>query len=364
MIMKTAVLSLITLLLLTSLSETAFAQCGPVFQDFNTAANGTAGFSGAGSNGSFGLSNNALRYANITGGTYTLTTPVLTLQANAANIDYGFTLAVGNTASVSGITVSVRYVNTSGQVVTSAPAAIPGSSTSGTLTLCNSFAKPSNITTTGASANSYQLIFTFSATGNGNSNSNFSVDNYRTSSTVSMIALPLRFGSLTVKAVGKTALLEWSMETEENVQVYEVQRSGDNKNFATISTVATMANKTYKYTDEIPLSGVTYYRIRSVETGGRSVYSSVAKLKKGAVQSVLTAFPTITQGKVTVRHAAAADVALITVQSTEGRKVRTVLPTPGSEQTTLDFTSFPIGVYVVRFVNGNDSPETVKIIKQ
>lgn len=286
------------------------------------------------------------------------------MQANATTIDYGFTLTANGNAQVSGITVSVKYVNTANQVVTTTPVLIPNSSTNNTLTICNSFLKPSDIITTGASANSYQLIFTITATGNGNSNTFITIDDYRTSSTVSLIVLPVRFSSFTIKAVSNGASLSWNIEAEENVREYEVERSVDGKSFSKIGSVAATGTGSYSFGDGRMVAGASYYRIKSLSLNEQFNYSPILSLKNGKSSVVFKGFPTLTHGLVTLQHDAATVSAIINVSSIEGRIIKSIIPASGTQQTIVDLTSVQPGVYFVRYNNGNGSVETVKIIKQ
>src|SRR4051794_21842208 len=120
--MKTILASALAICMLLIHSQ-SFAQCGPIYENFNTSGNGNAGFSGTIASGSFGWGSSAVNFTAINGATVncTLKTPVLSLSFIATTIDYGFTLTIGSKATISGLTVSVQYVNTADQVVTTAP---------------------------------------------------------------------------------------------------------------------------------------------------------------------------------------------------------------------------------------------------
>jgi hypothetical protein len=109
--------------------------------------------------------------------------------------------------------------------------------------------------------------------------------------------LPVNFG--TVKAVqqSNTIKVEWNNLTETEVINYSVERSADGRNFVSIGEVNARLNNggraDYSFIDATPFSGVNYYRIRSLETTGRSKYSIIVKvdIRGGATQLVLYPSP-------------------------------------------------------------------------
>ncbi len=94
--------------------------------------------------------------------------------------------------------------------------------------------------------------------------------------------VPVTFTS--VKAYRKDAAIkvEWSVENEINVKQYEVEKSLSGSQFSTIAMKKAIANNgasaTYIITDENPVNGYNYYRIRSIDLDGRTQYSQVVKV--------------------------------------------------------------------------------------
>lgn len=81
--------------------------------------------------------------------------------------------------------------------------------------------------------------------------------------------------------------LDWTMETESDKDEYEVQRSYDGTNFATIGTVQSLGNSTvpvnYSYDDLTPLSATTYYRLKIIDLDANFVYSEVVSISPVSV---------------------------------------------------------------------------------
>jgi len=336
----------------------SFAQCGPVYDNFNTG--GTDGFTASGT-GTSGLSNSGsnLKLSNVSAGTITFTTPTLHLPTTTATtIDYGFTYGTTGNANVTNLTVAVKYVNTSGQVVTTTPQSI-----STTSPICNTIAVPSDIITTGYSAYSYQLVFTFTTTGNGNSGTTITIDDYRTSSTNAAAALPVKFSSLDARAMNNAVSLQWNVATETDLNGYNIEKSSDGRNYSNIGFVNATGASSYSFVDTKPYS-ITYYRIKSVDINGKYTYSTIAMVKAGKAMIILKAFPTPFIKNVSIQHGTATVGALITISSEDGRTVKSIIPSVGTQQTDIDLSSAKAGMYLVRYANGNGEVETLKILKQ
>ncbi len=77
--------------------------------------------------------------------------------------------------------------------------------------------------------------------------------------------LPLRLISFTASQTNDAVHLKWTTVEETNMSHYEVQRSTDGRNFAAINSTPSrnsMSNTTYSFTDQSPVHGVAYYRLR------------------------------------------------------------------------------------------------------
>lgn len=350
---------------LSLVSIISLGQCGGVIENFNNTGGSTAQFTGTTpAGGSFGLNSNQLRFTvPNNGGSFTLLTRTFNLPNGASTIDYGFALATGNTASISGTTVAVKYVNTSGAIVTSSPATIVTGGSLGTgnsTNICSTVAIPTDMSTTNRS---YQLVFAFTADGNGNPNSYFTIDDYRTSSSFAGAALPVKFQNFEANPSGSSVSLKWVVATEENLAGYEIERSIDGKNFSKIGFVSANNQSSYTFVDNRS-SGSVYYRIRSVDLDGKYALSTIVLVKAGQAMIVLNAFPSPFTKSFNLDHGTATSGSVISISGQDGRVIKTIIPTIGSQRTPVDLSAANAGMYLVRYKNGNGEVETLKILKQ
>ncbi len=77
--------------------------------------------------------------------------------------------------------------------------------------------------------------------------------------------------------------LEWATASEKNNSHFIVERSVDGRYFETLGKVNGAGNSTvmhqYRYTDDQPLRGISYYRIRQVDFDGQHSFSNVEMLR-------------------------------------------------------------------------------------
>ncbi|UOQ52418.1 T9SS type A sorting domain-containing protein [Hymenobacter cellulosivorans] len=106
--------------------------------------------------------------------------------------------------------------------------------------------------------------------------------------------LPVELTSFSAARQAGAVLLKWATASEKNNDRFEVQRSADGQQYATISTVqgagTTSQGTSYATRDTEPLSGVSYYRLRQVDRDGTSSFSPVRVV--GAVLAMAYPSPT------------------------------------------------------------------------
>ena len=106
--------------------------------------------------------------------------------------------------------------------------------------------------------------------------------NYSVSDAISadvLCALPIKLISFNGVKNGSVNTLTWSTAMEENNSYFTLQRSSDGKNFISIATIKGQGNSNivtnYSYNDNMPLSGVNYYRLQQTDFNGTSTYSTI-----------------------------------------------------------------------------------------
>jgi len=92
-------------------------------------------------------------------------------------------------------------------------------------------------------------------------------------------ALPVEMSKFSVSDKGTSIQLNWTTETEVNNAGFEVLRSATSDTWEVISFVGghgtTLDQKEYKFNDEKPLEGKSYYRLNQIDNNGRYSLSQI-----------------------------------------------------------------------------------------
>ena len=103
--------------------------------------------------------------------------------------------------------------------------------------------------------------------------------------------LPVRLVSFTGKAGDGMVNLQWETASEQDNSHFDIERSADAKGFEAIGREAgkgtTSAIQHYLFVDKSPLTGVNYYRLRQVDTDGRTTYSKITAVVYDSNQPLL-----------------------------------------------------------------------------
>lgn len=98
-------------------------------------------------------------------------------------------------------------------------------------------------------------------------------------------AAPLPIDLLTFNLIPKANSVQafWSTASEINNDYFNLERSGDSRNFENIAMVEGAGNSTYQrdysFLDSSPLSGLSYYRLKQTDFDGRFSYSEIVPVK-------------------------------------------------------------------------------------
>jgi hypothetical protein len=161
--------------------------------------------------------------------------------------------------------------------------------------------------------------------------------------TFSSILLPVSLTNFTAKANKQgTVNLAWATAAEQNNSHFEVARSVDGQSFTKIGEVlgagSSNAANHYNFTDESPISGVNYYRLKQIDKDGKSTLSSSVSVKLGLSQNQVSASLAENGASVKVNYnAQVAGTATFTIYNLSGVKLASLTHAVklGSNQLTI-----------------------------
>ena len=175
----------------------------------------------------------------------------------------------------------------------------------------------------------------------------------------SATVLPVKWLSITGNvSASNIATINWLVQ-EQNVAQYDIQKSTDERNFSTISTVATKGNgqHNYSFTDATALTGTGFYRIRQIDVDGRNSISATVKL--GSVNEKAAAvYPVPARSTVVITVPQTLVATNASLFDNSGRQIKTILLT--NTASTIDVSTLASGVYILRFANGS----TTKLLRE
>jgi hypothetical protein len=106
--------------------------------------------------------------------------------------------------------------------------------------------------------------------------------------------LPVELTSFSVRQDGDNVRLDWTVESEKQMNSYEIERSSDGITFEQIDRQKAKAISqhamTYSFQDKTPQYGTNYYRLKMVESNGAFTYSKTVSVGMYA-KSGLKAYP-------------------------------------------------------------------------
>jgi hypothetical protein len=164
-------------------------------------------------------------------------------------------------------------------------------------------------------------------------------------------AAPVTLSYFNVSNTGKIKL-SWQTASESNNDYFEILYSRTGKDFQVIGKVKGAGNSNaiqqYEFIDNVTsASGRSFYRLRQVDTDGKYSYSPVRSVTtKNKMTEILLA-PNPTSDLVTVIQDGSYTSMEIYVRDMTGKLMAHY---QNHDSETIDFTSFPSGIYAVNIV--------------
>ena len=124
--------------------------------------------------------------------------------------------------------------------------------------------------------------------------------NYEVVSFAYASILPVKMVSFTTREEGKKVKLNWQTATETDNDYFTVERSTNQDNWTGIKKVKGAGNSTdlnsYEATDESPVNGTSYYRIRQTDFNGNTTYSETRSVRIESNRGSISVFPVPNSG--------------------------------------------------------------------
>jgi hypothetical protein len=175
--------------------------------------------------------------------------------------------------------------------------------------------------------------------------------------------IPVELLSFAATSNGREVILNWSTTTELNNQLFEVQRSFEGSDFASVGFVngkgTTTERQNYTYKDEILADGKYYYRLKQIDYLGRYEYSDIIEMELRVFNSYLLEqnYPNPFNPLTTIGYGIKEKSNVqITVLNSIGEEVSILVneqKEPGYHTVEFNAASLPSGVYFYQLKTQN-----------
>lgn len=180
--------------------------------------------------------------------------------------------------------------------------------------------------------------------------------------------LSVSFINVAASKVENGVAVEWKVGKETNLAAYQVERSTDVKEFATIANIMATGAADYRSIDvTLPkTANVVYYRVRATEQGGATTLSKTVKivLATQEVQDELfSIYPNPVQDKLNVTLGTAGGNAQLKLVDMKGKTVLNNLTVLAGNENSFDVKELPAGIYIAEMTDRNGTKTIKRIVK-
>ena len=184
------------------------------------------------------------------------------------------------------------------------------------------------------------------------------------SSGLNLNVLPIELLSFNAKPNDSKVETTWITASEINNDFFTVERSADATLFNSIATVQGAGSshhmRSYEFTDERPLPGISYYRLRQTDFDGSSTYSDVKAVFFESAAGFSLELAYRNENELNLVYKSISPYVLIEIYDVLGKRVYTELAQNYGGRSVLP-VNLNRGAYVVRISNG-ESSDSGKIV--
>ncbi len=182
--------------------------------------------------------------------------------------------------------------------------------------------------------------------------------------------VPVTLLNISAQLVQKNALIVWQTSQEINTSDFIIERSADGVIFFPIGSVEAAGNssamKKYSFTDQQPLQGTSFYRVKMADIDGNAKYTSIVKINTGVLKNTISVFPNPVTRLTTINLTAdAASQLQFILYDYKGSLIdkKKISLLAGTNSFSIDMSKFSKGIYRAVLTWANETQE-LKIMKE
>lgn len=182
--------------------------------------------------------------------------------------------------------------------------------------------------------------------------------------------LPVDFIEINAVWQANDAKITWITASEENTELFEIEKSTDNKNYQTVGSVSAAGNSVilneYQFIDALAYTNadaLTYYRIKEIDHDGELTYSAPVALTKTAKETI-SAYPNPFADVINIEIEGSFKHAELSLINAIGVTVSNKVYQNGMNMNTTinNLKELPSGIYYLR-IEVDQKVKLVKLIK-
>lgn len=186
---------------------------------------------------------------------------------------------------------------------------------------------------------------------------------YTTAST-----LPVSLTSFTAGLSNGVSKLSWTTASESNNSGFDVQRSTDGVEFASVGFVTSKAVQgnsssviNYSYEDKTVPAGTQYYRLKQIDLNGDAEYSAIRVVNNVLNKLAIKIYPNPVQNTLTLSTPLSLKGASYAVYNMVGQDF---IKGKADELTNIEVSTLTPGIYFIKLISLQNEVQSLKFVKQ
>ncbi|MBL7730581.1 MAG: T9SS type A sorting domain-containing protein [Chitinophagaceae bacterium] len=157
--------------------------------------------------------------------------------------------------------------------------------------------------------------------------------------------------------------IQWNDEDYLRIREFQLERSADGTSFTQVAVIPSGNNAFYSYTDK-SFRNSGYYRVKAIETNGRSYYSSMIYVKNNCGGGNISLYPNPVQDKLNISFNGEIKADMVILVAADGRECGKWTINDNTQLFQMDISSLPRGQYFVKLTNGGVMMKALPVLKK
>ena len=175
---------------------------------------------------------------------------------------------------------------------------------------------------------------------------------------IAATTVPVRLLNFTATLIdgANQVKLNWNTSSEINFSKFVIERSINGTDFTAIGEVNSKGDNSSYMKEDVINQGITYYRLRLVDTDSRFTYSQIRQVELRKSTS-LNVYPNPTTNLISVEHKIATTGATIQILGFNGSRISVTNVKEGAIKTSINVSRLTAGKYIVIYTDKTGSEQ-------